>query len=207
MARPKPIGFDNYRTFSFVANDGSGFTFFRKASFSVEESSMHRLYAGASIASVAAAASAIITTAEPHGLHHGQAVVIHGMPDALATLLNGPHVIYDVTASSFKVTGDTTNGGSAVTAGSFVVGKTYTVVTAGTNFTLIGAASSAVGTVFTATGVGSGTGTALEGLSTLGVGIVGTDIEARIPVANYAIVPGELCVGDHPEAWEMPLVG
>ncbi len=48
-----------------------------------------------------------------------------------------------------------------VTAGSFVVGTSYSIVTVGTtNFTLIGAASNTVGVVFTATGVGSGTGTA-----------------------------------------------
>jgi len=48
-----------------------------------------------------------------------------------------------------------------VTAGSFVVGNTYVIRTAGTtDFTLIGAADSNVGTIFTATGVGSGTGTA-----------------------------------------------
>lgn len=47
------------------------------------------------------------------------------------------------------------------TAGSFVTGNSYTIVSAGTtNFTLIGAANSTVGTVFTATGVGTGTGTA-----------------------------------------------
>ena len=47
------------------------------------------------------------------------------------------------------------------TAGAFVVGKTYTIVSVGsTNFTLIGAASNTVGVVFTATGVGTGTGTA-----------------------------------------------
>jgi hypothetical protein len=50
---------------------------------------------------------------------------------------------------------------STVTAGSFVVGATYTILTVGTtNFTLIGASASTVGVVFTATGVGSGTGTA-----------------------------------------------
>lgn len=48
-----------------------------------------------------------------------------------------------------------------VTAGSFVVGSTYTIVAAGTtDFTLIGAATSNVGEVFEATGVGAGTGTA-----------------------------------------------
>ena len=47
------------------------------------------------------------------------------------------------------------------TAGAFVVGQSYEIVTAGTtDFTLIGAADSVVGTRFTATGVGVGTGTA-----------------------------------------------
>ena len=45
--------------------------------------------------------------------------------------------------------------------GSFVVGNTYEIVTVGsTNFTLIGAAANTVGVIFTATGVGSGSGTA-----------------------------------------------
>ena len=48
-----------------------------------------------------------------------------------------------------------------VTAGSFVVGKAYQITTVGTtNFTLIGASASAVGTNFIATGVGLGTGIA-----------------------------------------------
>ncbi len=47
------------------------------------------------------------------------------------------------------------------TAGSFEIGRTYTIVTAETtDFTLIGAANSDFDTVFTATGVGTGTGTA-----------------------------------------------
>lgn len=49
----------------------------------------------------------------------------------------------------------------AVTAGSFVTGTVYRILTVGTtNFTLIGAASSAVGVCFKATGAGVGTGTA-----------------------------------------------
>ena len=50
----------------------------------------------------------------------------------------------------------------SVTAGSFVAGVTYTITSIGTtNFNLIGApANFTVGTQFTATGVGSGTGTA-----------------------------------------------
>jgi len=51
--------------------------------------------------------------------------------------------------------------GLSVTAGSFIVGMSYTIRTTGdTDFTLIGAADSNPGTVFTATGVGIGTGTA-----------------------------------------------
>jgi hypothetical protein len=49
----------------------------------------------------------------------------------------------------------------AVTAGSFVTGTIYRILTVGTtDFTLIGAASSTAGVIFTATGAGSGTGTA-----------------------------------------------
>ncbi len=48
-----------------------------------------------------------------------------------------------------------------VTAGAFVVGVNYRILTVGTtDFTLIGAAANTVGTIFTATGVGAGTGTA-----------------------------------------------
>ena len=48
------------------------------------------------------------------------------------------------------------------TSGTFTVGKQYQIVSLGTtNFTLIGAASNTVGLIFTATGIGTGTGTAL----------------------------------------------
>jgi hypothetical protein len=51
--------------------------------------------------------------------------------------------------------------GSIITAGSFVVGITYTILTVGsTSFTAIGASANTVGITFVATGVGSGTGTA-----------------------------------------------
>ena len=50
-----------------------------------------------------------------------------------------------------------------ITAGSFVNGKQYTITSLGTtNFTLIGAVENKVGVRFTATGVGSGTGTAVD---------------------------------------------
>ena len=49
---------------------------------------------------------------------------------------------------------------AAATAGAFVVGATYEIMTVGTtDFTLVGAASSTVGVEFVATGVGAGTGT------------------------------------------------
>jgi len=50
---------------------------------------------------------------------------------------------------------------TSVTAGAFVAGTEYVITAAGTtDFTAIGAADNNVGTVFTATGVGAGTGTA-----------------------------------------------
>jgi len=51
--------------------------------------------------------------------------------------------------------------GYTVTAGSFVVGKIYRIVSVGTtNFTLIGATSNTIGLHFIATGAGTGDGTA-----------------------------------------------
>ena len=50
-----------------------------------------------------------------------------------------------------------------INAGSFVSGRTYKIASVGTtNFAAIGASANTVGTVFTATGVGSGTGTASD---------------------------------------------
>lgn len=51
--------------------------------------------------------------------------------------------------------------GLPFTAGAFVVGDVYVIVSVGTtDYTLIGATANTVGVSFTATGVGSGTGTA-----------------------------------------------
>ena len=53
-------------------------------------------------------------------------------------------------------------GSSELTAGNFVVGTEYRILTTGTtDFTEVGADDSDVGTIFQATGVGSGTGTVL----------------------------------------------
>lgn len=56
---------------------------------------------------------------------------------------------------------------SLVTAGSFVIGSQYTIISVGTtSFTSIGASSNTVGITFTATEAGSGTGTAMPGTAT-----------------------------------------
>jgi len=63
-------------------------------------------------------------------------------------------------------TGDSSLGSGTVTAGAFVTGATYEILTAGdTDYTVVGAADSNVGTVFVATGAGTGTGTAAETVS------------------------------------------
>jgi hypothetical protein len=55
------------------------------------------------------------------------------------------------------------NCASTISAGSFVIGKQYVIVSVGTtDFTLIGSANNFIGTAFIATGVGAGTGTAVE---------------------------------------------
>jgi hypothetical protein len=68
--------------------------------------------------------------------------------------------------STLATTGTTLDGLDTaynVTAGSFVVGKSYTIRSVGTtNYTLIGAVANTVGVLFTATGVGSGTGVAID---------------------------------------------
>lgn len=64
-----------------------------------------------------------------------------------------------ITGSTLVATAPITYG--EVRSGSFLVGTEYEIKEAGTtDFTLIGAANSNVGTIFTATGVGTGTGLA-----------------------------------------------
>jgi len=65
-----------------------------------------------------------------------------------------------ITASAGKIA-DWNIGVPEVTAGYFIIGEQYKIVTPGnTSFTSIGAANNNVDTVFTATGIGSGTGSA-----------------------------------------------
>lgn len=70
----------------------------------------------------------------------------------------------DFTVRGVTITGNTfagLNNGDPETAGTFTIGQKYTIESLGTtDFTLIGATSNTLTEVFTATGVGSGTGTA-----------------------------------------------
>lgn len=81
---------------------------------------------------------------------------------AVTTLTAAPYTVASIgttTDANWASAGIT--GATTVTAGSFVVGTIYRIVSAGTtDFTLVGAINSSVGTQFTATGVGTGTGTA-----------------------------------------------
>jgi hypothetical protein len=82
---------------------------------------------------------------------------------------------YDNTANGYSSLNNTTTGyqntangyaslnnsGFKETAGNFITGVSYTIISSGTtDFTLIGAANSTAGTIFIATGAGTGTGTA-----------------------------------------------
>ncbi len=75
----------------------------------------------------------------------------------------------DAASASFDVAADACDEDvnlAATDAGSFIVGKAYTIKTVGTtDFTAIGASGNTVGVTFTATGVGSGSGTAVRGSS------------------------------------------
>jgi hypothetical protein len=76
---------------------------------------------------------------------------------AKTTLTAGNNITITNGSGAITIASD----GVVVTAGSFVVGNTYTIKSLGTTtFTSIGASSNTVGVIFTATGVGSGTGTA-----------------------------------------------
>lgn len=60
--------------------------------------------------------------------------------------------------------GNSSNYFTDTSAGSFIVGREYTIRTVGTtSFTSIGATANTVGVVFVATGAGSGSGTAAQG--------------------------------------------
>lgn len=112
---------------------------------------------------------------------------------------------YTVTTSG---TTDWTTVGAVrptLSAGSFLVGTAYTIKTVGTtDFTLIGAASNTIGVSFTATGAGTGTGSATQN-SLVGVVFTATGVgtgtgtatkkseltETRVYVYTYVTDIGE----------------
>ena len=81
--------------------------------------------------------------------------------DIIATISDGTPVQYELKS-----------GVTTIPAGNFVIGEEYTIVTAGTtDFIAIGSFDNKVGTKFTATGIGSGTGTASLGTNKLPQGL------------------------------------
>lgn len=81
--------------------------------------------------------------------------------DVIATISDGTPVQYELKS-----------GVNAVAAGNFVIGQEYTIVTSGTtDFISIGSADNKVGTQFTATDIGAGTGTASLGTNKLPQGL------------------------------------
>ena len=76
---------------------------------------------------------------------------------------------------------------STVTAGSFVVGRTYTITAVGnTDFQAIGASADTIGVTFTATGAGSGTGTATSGFSKVASGTYTQPVPLSLNDIDYA---------------------
>jgi hypothetical protein len=110
------------------------------------------------------AASAIATTPAA-GDNSVNVATTNFVTSAISTATGTLGTMSQQNANAVAVTGGTVAGaslyGSTITAGSFVVGSVYTILTVGTtSFTSIGASANTVGITFVATGVGSGTGTA-----------------------------------------------
>ena len=98
------------------------------------------------------------------------------------TSLNTAMAVGDSVTGTLMITNSTA---TTVTAGSFVIGQTYTIVSVGTtSFTAIGASSNTVGVQFTATGVGSGTGTASYATYVLTVQVDGTTVTPKYQNGN-----------------------
>ena len=91
---------------------------------------------------------------------------------------------FSVATGSTTVTVTQTAHGYLKSAGAFTVGAQYKIVAVGsTDFTLIGASANTVGVIFTATGVGTGSGTAsIVWVAFLGV----TDVAATPTVYGFS---------------------
>ena len=78
---------------------------------------------------------------------------------------------------------------STVTAGSFEIGRTYTITAVGsTNFVAIGASANTIGVTFTATGAGSGTGTATSAFSKVASGTYEQPVSIVSSVKDFSII-------------------
>ena len=111
-------------------------------------------------------------------------------PTVPVLLGNNP---FSISAGSNVVTVTQTAHGYLHTAGTFTVGEQYKIVSTGggsTDFTLIGASSNAVGTIFTATGVGTGSGTA----SIVWVAFTGATSLSTVPT-TYGFSVGTYGIG------------
>lgn len=98
-------------------------------------------------------------------------------------------VFYEVVRNGVLTGAAFISCGTLVTAGAFVTGLRYAIVTVGTtDFTLIGAASNTVGVEFTATGAGTGTGTAAVANS----------------VSNYDVTASAIVGGDTVQSGYVP---
>jgi hypothetical protein len=126
------------------------------------------------------------------GIQQGYAIECIGVyKDIVATLGS-----YDVTVpdvAGLKIGQLIDSSEETITAGNFVVGNDYKITSLGTtDFTLIGAPSNTEGVLFTATGVGSGTGTAnyLSALNYFAYGTVITNIVGlTVTLSNPALGP------------------
>ncbi len=145
----------------------------------------------------------------PNGTTLGAASLITGCPYEILKLNNDTLTATAITPGEiYKIASFGT--GSPVNAGSFVIGQTYGIKTVGTtDFTLIGASSNTVGVVFTATGIGSGSGDAFlnptdftligSANNTVGTVFTATGIGTGTGTVTYndtlpvvAITPGKL---------------
>lgn len=88
---------------------------------------------------------------------------VYTAPDAPQNILVFVENVFQISVTNYDIVQNpsSTGTGQEVAAGAFVVSTEYIITSAGdTDFTAIGAADNNPGTVFTATGVGSGTGLA-----------------------------------------------
>ena len=139
-----------------VVASGSTFTYVSTDVFEIE-------YIGTTI-NVSKNGAIVYTTYDPVNQKKNKKVVggqTFYMDASLQGIASGSgtfSLISDIEFGQYAITALT----ATVVAGNFIVGQSYKILTLGTtSFTAIGAANNVVGTKFKATGVGSGTGTAI----------------------------------------------